>query len=446
MGTIDVRGLGKAYKQYPTRWSRLGEWIVPGGAPRHQLHWVLRDVSFHVEPGEAVGIVGDNGAGKSTLLKLITGTTQATAGSVTVGGRISAMLELGMGFHPDFTGRQNAYMAGQLLGLTLHEVEALMPHIESFAEIGEYIDQPVRIYSSGMQVRLAFAVATARRPDVLIVDEALAVGDAHFQHKSFSRIRRFQAEGTTLLLVTHDLATVRSICKRALWLEKGLVKDYGETRTVVDAYFASIYSQRQSIVSGAVERARAEAERAEAEDLPDVRQEFVNGTTLRNDIRVFEFDRDAARWGEGAVKIRASGLRDEAGNPLQATLGGERVRMEVECVGRAARDAVFVGFVVKDRTGQRLFGDTTYLSYHDDPVGVRPGEVLRATFDFRMPVLPKGTYVVAVAVASGTPHEHVVEEWIDAAFYFESQASYGPNGLLGIPMRRVELRVEPAGG
>jgi lipopolysaccharide transport system ATP-binding protein len=441
MGTIDARGLGKAYKQYPNRWSRLAEWMVPG-APRHQLHWVLRDVSFRVDPGEAVAIVGDNGAGKSTLLKLITGTSQATTGSVAVEGRISAMLELGMGFHPDFTGRQNVYMSGQLLGMTLHEIGESMAHIESFAEIGDYIDQPVRIYSSGMQVRLAFAVATARRPDILIVDEALSVGDAHFQHKSFGRIRQFQEEGTTLLLVTHDLTTVRSICKRALWLEKGLVKAYGDTRPVVDGYFASIYAQRQGIVTTAARRAVEQAQQAESMDEPDVRRDFVNRTTLRNDIEVFEFDKAAARWGEGALGIRATRLLDENGQPVAWTLGGERVRLEVECLAHAEREAVFVGFVVKDRTGQRLFGDNSYLAYHDQPVRVRAGDVVRATFDFRIPTLPKGPYVIAVAVATGTQHEHVIEEWIDTAFYFESHNAFTPGGLVGIPMRRIELAVE----
>ena len=179
MGAIVVTSLGKAYKQYPTRWSRLAEWVIPG-RPRHKLKWVLRDVSFSVQPGEAVGLIGINGAGKSTLLKLITGTTQPTTGTVFMEGRVAALLELGMGFHPDFTGRQNVYMAGQLLGMTVEEIAALMPEIEAFAEIGDYMDQPVRVYSSGMQMRVAFSVATARRPDILIVDEALSVGDAYF--------------------------------------------------------------------------------------------------------------------------------------------------------------------------------------------------------------------------------------------------------------------------
>ena len=186
MGSLTVTNLGKAYKQYSSRWSRLLEWVTPGNAKRHHLKWVLQGINFAVQPGEAVGIIGVNGAGKSTLLKMITGTTQPTTGTVQINGRIAALLELGMGFHPDFTGRQNVHTAGQLMGISFEEANRLMPEIEAFADIGDYIDQPVRIYSSGMQVRLAFAVATAIRPEVLIVDEALSVGDAAFQRADSS--------------------------------------------------------------------------------------------------------------------------------------------------------------------------------------------------------------------------------------------------------------------
>ena len=227
MGTVRVEGLGKAYKQYPTRWARLAEWVLPFASTRPALHWVLRDISFRVAPGEAVGIIGINGAGKSTLLKIITGTTQPTTGHVELTGSVAAMLELGMGFHADFTGRQNVFMAGQLLGLGVEEISQLMPEIEAFAEIGEYIDQPVRVYSSGMQMRLAFSVATARRPDILIVDEALSVGDAYFQHKSFDRIRQFRRAGTTLLIVSHDKQAIQSICDRAILLDGGRLAKEG---------------------------------------------------------------------------------------------------------------------------------------------------------------------------------------------------------------------------
>jgi lipopolysaccharide transport system ATP-binding protein len=214
MGSIQVTHLGKAYKQYPTRWSRMLEWLSPFETERHSLKWVLRDINFMIRPGEAVGIVGINGAGKSTLLKMITGTTQPTTGQIAVTGRVAALLELGMGFHPEFTGRQNVLMAGQLLGYSPADLLARMGEIESFAEIGPAIDEPVRIYSSGMQMRLAFSVATVIRPDILIVDEALAVGDVYFQQKCFERIARYIEDGTTLLFVSHSTATILNLCSR----------------------------------------------------------------------------------------------------------------------------------------------------------------------------------------------------------------------------------------
>jgi len=246
MGYLRVRNVGKAYKRYPGKWVRLAEWIT--GGERHEKHWVLRDISFDVAPGQAVGIIGVNGAGKSTLLKIITGTTQPTTGSVEAGGRIAALLELGMGFHPDFTGRQNVYMGGQILGLSTEQISELMPEIEAFAEIGDYIDQPLRTYSSGMQVRLAFSVATVQRPDILIVDEALSVGDAYFQHKSFNRIREFREQSTTLLIVSHDRSAIQSLCDRAVLLERGFVIKDGYPEEVMDFYNAIIAEKENATV------------------------------------------------------------------------------------------------------------------------------------------------------------------------------------------------------
>ena len=452
MGTVSVVGVGKAYKQYAKRWHRVVDWLAKGDEPRHGLHWALRDVSFEVGQGEAVAIIGANGSGKSTLLKVITGTTQSTTGRAIVSGRVAALLELGMGFHPDFTGRENAYMAGQLLGMSRSEIDALMPQIESFAGIGEYIDRPVRIYSSGMHVRLAFSVATARRPELLIVDEALSVGDASFQIRSFDRIREFQKLGTTLLLVSHDLAAVRSICARALWLDKGHVRAYGDTLGVVDAYMAWVYGQRQKIdlpaaPAGPADSAEpAVAQPPEPEEIMprDVRQDLINSSTLRNDIRVFAFDRDAAKWGNGAIRMTSARLCSSSGETLTWIMGGEKVRVELNAVAYEDKPSVLIGFVVKDRTGQPLFGDNTYLRFMDNPISVRAGEHIRAEFDFRMPVLRGAAYVMAVAVATGTQPDHVVEEWIDEAIRFESHNYQTIQGLVGIPMQDIRVTISTA--
>jgi lipopolysaccharide transport system ATP-binding protein len=438
MGTVTVESLGKAYKRYPDRWARLAEWTLR--RTRHELHWVLRDVGFRVAAGEALGIIGANGAGKSTLLKLITGTTQPTTGRVETTGQVAAMLELGMGFHPDFTGRQNALMAGQLLGHPGSRMRELMPTIEAFAGIGAYIDEPVRTYSSGMQVRLAFSVATVTRPDVLIVDEALSVGDAQFQRRSFERIREFRQAGTTLLLVSHDLAAIKSMCDRALWLDKGTVRASGATREVIDGYLASVYEgqQRVTLEGDGTPAAPAPGEPERA----DIRLDTLASNGLENRIRVFDFNRQSSKWGNGDVRITGAQLLDRAGQPLTWVMGGEIVRMRVTATASVDHASVLVGFTVKDRTGQALFGDNNYITDMDHPVAIRAGDEIEATFDFRMPILPGGTYFVAAAVATGTQSDHVIEEWLDEALQFESLNYQSIQGLVGVPMHRIRVTVQ----
>jgi len=241
---LQVNGVGKCYAKYQGLSSRLLSWLGVPVKAKYE-YWANKDISFNVAHGQAIAIIGQNGAGKSTLLKMITGTVRPSTGSITLVGRISAMLELGLGFNPEFTGRQNAYMAGGLLGYSAKELEQLMLGIEEFAEIGEFFDQPLRVYSSGMQARLAFAVATAVRPDVLIVDEILSVGDSYFQHRSFDRIKKFKEQGTSIILVTHGLSDVRALCDHVILLDKGQILKQGQADEVIDFYNAFI-AQKES--------------------------------------------------------------------------------------------------------------------------------------------------------------------------------------------------------
>lgn len=382
MGSIDVNNLGKAYKQYSNRWSRLAEWILPSNKARHQLKWVLRDISFKVAPGEAVGVIGINGAGKSTLLKLITGTTQATTGNVTITGRVAALLELGMGFHADFTGRQNAYMAGQLIGLSSEDITRLMPEIEAFAEIGDYIDQPVRIYSSGMQMRLAFSIATARRPDVLIVDEALSVGDAYFQHKSFDRIREFRKAGTTLLIVSHDKAAIQSVCDRAILLDAGRLAKEGEPEEIMDFYNAMI--------------AERENQTVRQEKLSDGKVQTVSGT------------------GEATVTDIA--LLNEQDERVEVVDVGSKVTLSIKVTVKATIPHLVLGYMIKDRLGQAMYGTNTFLK--ELPIqNAQPGEELTYRFTFQMNLGP-GSYSIATALSSTETHLVNNYEWRDLALVF----------------------------
>jgi lipopolysaccharide transport system ATP-binding protein len=382
MGTISVSNLGKAYKQYPNRWSRLLEWIIPGKAKRHELKWVLQGINFTVNAGEAVGIIGINGAGKSTLLKLITGTTQPTTGGVYMTGRVAAMLELGMGFHPDFTGRQNALMAGQLLGMSTEDIARLMPEIEAFAEIGDYIDQPVRVYSSGMQMRLAFSLATAMRPDILIVDEALSVGDAYFQHKSFDRIREFRKQGTTLLIVSHDKGAIQSICDRAILLNAGHLAMEGEPEAVMDYYNAMLADHQNQ----------------------EVRQE------VRDDGKVQTIS------GTGEATVQDIALLDMAGRPLEVVDVGQAVTLRVDVRAHADLDRLVLGYGIKDRLGQVIYGTNTDLT--KQPLqAVKAGDLVRFEMSFSAN-LGLGTYSIQTALVSTDTHLVNNYEWRDLALVF----------------------------
>ena len=380
MGALTVSNVGKAYKRYSSKWARALEWLT--GRQQHQKTWVLRDIHFTVNPGEAVGIVGVNGAGKSTLLKIITGTTQPSSGSVHTEGRVAALLELGMGFHPDFTGRQNVFMAGQLLGLHSDEIAACLPAIEAFAEIGDYIDRPVRTYSSGMQMRLAFSVATAVRPAVLIVDEALSVGDAYFQHKSFSKIREFREQGTTLLIVSHDRSAIQSLCDRAILLERGFVIKDGPPEEVMDFYNALIAERENATV--------------EVKRLDDGRAQTTSGT--------------------GEARVASIELRNEQGETVEYVNVGEPVRLEVKIRLHADLPELVFGYMIKDRLGQSVFGTNTH-HLKVQMAQLKKDELLTLVFSFPANI-GLGSYSVSTALHVADTHLATNYEWRDQALMF----------------------------
>lgn len=382
MGSIFVSNVGKAYKQYPTRFGRLLEWITPRRIIKHNLVWVLKDITFSVRAGESIGIIGVNGAGKSTLLKLITGTARPTVGSIKITGRVAALLELGMGFHPDFTGRQNVFMSGQLLGLSTNQIENLMSEIEAFAEIGEYIDQPVRVYSSGMQMRLAFSVATAVRPDVLIVDEALSVGDAYFQHKSFERIREYREQGTTLLLVSHDKAAIQSICDRAILLSKGSILMEGRPESVMDYYNAMLAERKNNTI--------------EQEAISDGRIKTISGT--------------------GEAKIVDINIKNNNGDVIEVVSVGQEITLNIKVEVFEDIDRLVLGFGIKDRLGQVMFGTNTDLE-NQVLENVKKGSI----YDFNIYMnanFGPGDYSIQTALVSTNTHLVNNYQWMDLALIF----------------------------
>ena len=433
---IKVENLSKCYQIYDKPRDRLLQMLFRGHRTFYREFWALRDVSFEIKRGETVGIIGRNGSGKSTLLQLICGTLNPTGGSIHTRGRIAALLELGSGFNPEFTGRENVYMNASILGLTHDEIDARFDAIAAFADIGDFIEQPVKTYSSGMYVRLAFAVIAHVDADILVIDEALSVGDAFFTQKCMRFLRRFMENGT-VLFVSHDTGAVINLCQSGIWLEKGSVKHKGEPKEIAQMYLAELYASQQGESSLEHDIAVEEKQSAESDAFYDMRINFINTTRYRNDIELFQFNPDASSFGKGGATITSAQLLDEKGRTLSWIVGGENVTLKVTCNANVDLFSPIVGFLVNDRLGQPLFGDNTYNFSKDSPLCLVSGDTFEASFIFFMPILPFGDYSVTLAIAEGTQLEHVQHHWMHEALLFKSHSSSVSTGLIGIPMKKI---------
>ncbi|NYT74325.1 ABC transporter ATP-binding protein [Halomonas sp. QX-2] len=462
---IRVEGLCKEYRVYEKPSDRLKQTFAPLIAKLRRretkLYYrefrALRDISFTVRRGQTVGLIGRNGSGKSTLLQLICQTLTPTSGIVEVNGRVAALLELGAGFNPEFTGKENVYLYASVMGLSQTDIDSRYDNIVAFADIGEFIGQPVKTYSSGMLLRLAFAVIAHVDADILIVDEALAVGDAFFVQKCMRFLRRFMETGT-VLFVSHDSSVVTNLCNHAIWLEKGNVIEQGDPKQVAEHYLESQYAENTPFETPVPSEQQAEESQPEedggesirqtdsqgeasdytaAEDFYDMRREWINNSKWRNDIELFAFDPDAPSFGEKGAEVTSVVLLSEEDKMLHWVVGGEAVHLQINCKAHHSLKSPIVGFVIKDRLGQTLFGDNTFLG--TEPISMSADDNFCAHFEFRMPILPAGQYSVCVALADGTQQEHRQHHWIHDALIVTSHASSVAHGLVGIPMRRVAL-------
>lgn len=437
--TISVKNLTKKYRIFGHPGDRIKQAITFGRMRFHREFTALQDVSFEIKKGETIGIIGRNGSGKSTLLQLICGILKPTSGEVQVNGRISALLELGAGFNPEFTGRENVYFQGALADLTKEEMDRRFNDIVAFADIGDFVDQPVRTYSSGMFVRLAFSVMAHIDAEVLIIDEALSVGDAAFAQKCMRFLERFRQQGT-VILVSHDLASITAFCDLALWLDKGQLLAVGSAKEVCEAYLSSV-------LGTPVQREQAAMELHD-ECLADQRQELIHGSTLRNDLEIFRFDPASSAAGTGLANIVEVRFENDEGVPYGWVVGGEFVTLVVRAKALCNLASPTLGFVVKSRMGQSLFGDNTSLSFVDVPQIAAKGAMLEARFRFRMPRLPVGDYAITAAIADGTQDQCVTHHWFHEAVTFSSQRSSVGQVLVGLPMLDITLNIsqehEPA--
>lgn len=439
---VRISGVSKCFEIYDKPFHRLLQMLCRGRKRFYREYWALRDISFEVKRGECLGIIGRNGAGKSTLLQILAGTLTPSSGSVRIQGRVAALLELGCGFNPEFTGRENILLNAAILGLSDTEIAERFSDITAFADIGDFIEQPVRTYSSGMVLRLAFAVMAHVNAEVLIIDEALAVGDVFFTQKCMRFLRDFMRE-KTVIFVSHDTTAVCSLCNRAVFLQDGGIVLAGAPREVARKYLEELYEEQQG-----ESRLPAAGEEKAVPVLPDseyrdMRADIFNSSALRNDIEVFRFDPQAEAFGKGGASIDQVWLADARGHPLQWVVGGERVSLHIRCTARQEMVGPIVGFLVCNRFGQQLFGDNTFISHHDKPLHLQSGESFMARFSFRMPVLAAGEYSITAAVAEGSQQEHVQHQWMHDALVFISHATSCSTGLMGIPMLEIDLRKNP---
>lgn len=402
--SMSTSGVGKVFYGFKHEILRVLKWLS-FDVPIETEKWVLKDISFDVPKGQALAIVGRNGAGKSTLLKVITGTMRASTGDVHINGKISAILELGMGFNPDLSGRDNAFHSLGLMGHQHDEIIGVMKTLEAFSELGDYFDQPLRIYSSGMHMRLAFSVATAFRPEVLIVDEALSVGDSYFQHKSFDKIKEFQKLGTTLILVSHDRMAVLNLCDRAILLHEGKIAIDGDPESVLDYYNALL--------------AHKDGEEIKTNKLDDGRIQTISGSRK--------------------VTVENSSLMNASGKIIDTIDVGEELHLKVSVLVHEDVDQLVLGFAIKDRFGQTVFGANTFYS-KQTLTNVKAGE----TYEFNVLVqadLGVGTYSIALALVGGESHLGENYEWRDLSTIF-SVANLSETPFDGFVFLRPQISVK----
>ncbi|WP_059065914.1 ABC transporter ATP-binding protein [Stenotrophomonas indicatrix] len=433
---IRVSNVTKCFQVYEQPQDRLKQAILPRlkrfvGRPGYTYYrefWALKGINFEVRRGDTVGIIGRNGSGKSTLLQIICGTLQPTSGEVTVRGRVAALLELGAGFNPEFTGRENVYMSASILGLTREQVDQRYEDIVAFADIGDFLEQPVKTYSSGMYVRLAFAVIAHVDADILVIDEALAVGDAIFVQKCMRFLRKFRENGT-LLFVSHDTSSVLNFCQSAVWLDRGEMRMHGLAQETCNAY---IEYCSQEVYGDTVKLQSRQSGKREAKVSPMARVE--------QDVKVELFDNvaNSSGWQSGVANIVSVTLCNGDGEPFSSFAGGEDVLLKIRATTHQALESPLIGFFVKDRLGQSLFGEHTY-TYIQPPMQVEAGTTLEASFRFTLPLLPNGEYSMTVSIADGDPYTNTQHAWLHDAVLIRVASPKLRYGLVGIPFDEVTM-------
>jgi len=428
VNAVEFQGVSKSYPIYAAPGDRLKELLTLNRRQCHKDFWALRDLSFEVKRGETFCIVGENGSGKSTLLQLVAGILQPSAGTVSVRGRVSALLELGAGFNPEFSGRDNVYLNGSILGLTTRQIDERYKEITDFAEIGDFILQPVKTYSSGMVVRLAFAVAISVDPEILLVDEALAVGDIYFRQRCMRKVHELRQRGVTILFVSHAVGDVKAIGDRALWLEQGRRMELGDTDRVVAKYLAAMVKKDSAYL---LLKARPEAPHPEAlVRAPEVAEHIPN------------IDH---RYGDGRAEVLGITALDEHGQPVHLLEPNSRLVVRISVRAKEEVPMPIVGFMMRNHLGVDFAGTNTAREGHELPA-MRAGEIYTVDFHVDLPELYPASFSLSPAIADGTLLGYKMCDWIDNAMALQMGHSEGQiYGYLHLPCRvEVNSRLSPA--
>ena len=424
MAKVVFSSVSKSYAAYTRPADRLRELVLPGRSGKRGEFWALRDVSFEASTGETLCLIGANGSGKSTSLQLAAGILRPTTGSVQVEGRVAALLELGAGFHPEFTGRENARLGAALFGLSGREFRQKSPQIEEFAEIGDFIDKPVKTYSSGMLVRLAFAVAIHVEPEVLLVDEALAVGDYYFRQRCMRKVHELRSKQVTILFVSHAMADVQSLGTRVLWLDQGRIAEQGEPSAVVRKYLADMTARDRQAGGRPVVR----------QDDPEPVEASAPGPRAADAIPNVD-----GRFGTGRAEVTSIAVLDSQGQRLRELIPRERTTVRVTVRARERIAAPNVGFMMRNHLGIDFAGtNTAREGVVLDPL--EPGRTFAVDFHIDLPELYPGSFAFAPAIADGDLADYEICDWIDNALTVPMARGVGEiYGYIHLPCR-VEVR------
>ena len=429
MNAVEFQGVSKSYAIYNAPGDRLKELLSLNRLKRHNDFWALHDVSFEVKRGETFCFVGQNGSGKSTLLQMVAGILHPTSGTVKVNGRVSALLELGAGFNPEFSGRDNVYLNGSIMGLSTRQIDQRYSEITGFAEIGDFIDQPVKTYSSGMVVRLAFAVAINVDPEILLVDEALAVGDIYFRQRCMRKVHELRQRGVTILFVSHAVSDVKAIGDRALWLDHGRMIDIGEPDRVVSKYLAAMTEKDSAYL----------LQKSAAEPIAGLRNSLQAPEIVESIPNIDH------RFGDGRAEVIGIAVYDERARPAHLLEPSTRIVVRISVRAKADVPLPIVGFMLRNQLGMDFAGTNTAREGHELPA-MQEGDVFTVDFHVDLPELYPASFSFSPAIADGTLMGYTMCDWIDNAVALQmGRGEQQIYGYMHLPCR-VEVNARITAG